>query len=273
VQRTYPFSKHSELVIGAEMAKIQIYGIKQAEIQIKISLVSKNTDQNAAKNELKYIDADIHKVLNKIYIDNFTIIPANAGEVSSNFQTIYEIGIPESYSIITVENKLGNIKMMGLKGNFTLKVEYTDVELQNMVGNLTLESKFGDIVCDQCKTTGNFTMDYSKVNLLQLSGENEIKTKSGTLFLEPDAKFKYVVINSKYTGITIVNKGCAIYDYNLSANLGSINVTESCILKNDKNIKLDTRKTKKDSPRLIYHDELNNGSIKIHSDFEDVNIY
>jgi hypothetical protein len=271
-EKTYSFSKHNELVINAEKAQIKIVGKQQSNIQIKISLISRNTDQNIAKNELKYLEANISKSLYKIFVNNYIIIPNDVKNLSSDFQIIYEISIPQDYAKIILENKLGEVKMNGLNGNFLLKTEYCDIEMRNLSGTITLNSKFGDINCDQCNMEGHYTMTYAKINLIQLGGNNTIKTKSGTMIVQPKEKIGYLIIDSKSTNITVINQECNNYNYNISANLGTIYITESCMLKNKKDIKVDTRETKKSSPQFISTHERNNGSIKIDSDFEDVHI-
>lgn len=272
IEKTFDYTRNSELIINAEKAKININRSLQSTIQIKISLVSKNEDQNLAKNDLKYLEANINKSLNKIFVNNYILVPGSVEKISSNLQAIYEISVPPEYLKINIENKLGNIKMNELKGNFILKVEYTDVEIKQLSGQMKLYSSFGDIICDQCDMVGYFNTSYSKINMIHLKGKNEIITRLGTLTIQPEGRIENLLINSRYTSINVINKECNTYNYNISTNLGNIYINENCIFKDNKNIKLDTRQSESTSKQLIYENEKNLGTMTIQSVYEDVHI-
>ncbi len=229
VNKSVDYGDGRVLEINAEAADIKILENPENKIQIKLILSAKNKDKEQARRELKYLQYFFNAENKTIYLSNKILIN-NKATLKSLLKASYEIKLPQNSNVV-IKNVLGNIFIRNFEGNIDIETNYGNIDLWNYRGNLKADINIGDLIGKFVQMDANIATRYSVIKLEEISGNININSQFGQIFLLASKELDNLKIISKKTEIFLL-KNVGHFNLSIKASYGAIEITDEFVLKN-----------------------------------------
>ncbi|MBN2520899.1 MAG: hypothetical protein JXB17_10370 [Bacteroidales bacterium] len=270
VEKELIYNKEN-ILINTEKAKLNINGWDKNLVAVGLKIHSKNVDKEIARKELDYMKYSIVSQNSQIIIHNSILLSNNIEPLLSNISVEYEIWVPNGVKIF-INNKFGSGCITNLNAKIEAYLEYCDMDIKNMQGQLKLNIKIGDLTIKHSNIKTKIETNYSEVNMDNISGNYYLKTNYGSINIIPDLLFD-LTIEADKTDIFFINSNCDEFNLELETTFGKINFNRECYIKNKSKIIIDNiGNYKQDKVELKYAEPFQQSNIKINSRFGNVTL-
>jgi hypothetical protein len=229
VEKEFDFSSQDRLTVMAERGLIRIRKSSDAKIRVVLKLIAKNQDPGLARTELNYLHYTLAKKNREVIIKNYILLPATlkTDDVSSILRAEYEIFVPD-HPDLSVSDNFGMIVIEKLDVKFAADIEYCDVTLDQVAGDVKLNVNVGDIQCINSTLNGTFKTSYSSIALNHVSGSLNLDTRFGDIKADLSGDMSLLDIHATSTDIFLINRDCRLYNLSLRSESGNVSISRSC---------------------------------------------
>jgi hypothetical protein len=229
IEKKFEFNSHGQIIIDAERGNINIQSWDREEISVVLTITVKNTNVDMAKQELGYMQYNLEKDRENVFMNNRMVLPdaEKKKEISSIIWARYEIRIPEKSDIL-INNKFGRVAIKNISGIIHGDLQYTDMLLQAYKGDIHMNISVGDLNCLQSTITGDINSRHTNVSVNEVSGKLHMHTEYGSFKLTYGEKPIDLALISYATDILIENKKCHLFDIGISGSYCPITISKDC---------------------------------------------
>lgn len=207
------------LTIKGEKANILIGKSANNMIKVKLSLISKNPSRKVAEEDLKYCDYKMENQGNSLFLSNSFNSKSGFKEISSNLSARYEIEVPDGVTLI-ISNIYGDVNLSGVKATQTVSLNFGQLYLKNVDGNIQVRSTFSDITGDVLNGPVKIEAQNAVVKLNKVNDILNITGKFGEVNLsEVNAS---VVVMSEMSKVNLTLSKLDNYTFRLTAQKDKI---------------------------------------------------
>jgi hypothetical protein len=227
IQKSFAYKPACVVNINAEKAKIQIRKSTNNNINIKLSLISKNPSLDLAETDLKYCDYQINEKDNGISIINFFKTNNDYKEITSNLSAKLEIEVPTGINI-KLKDIYGDVDIEGINGIFNIVADFGLVKFSEISGNLYISSNCSDIIGNSSDAIVNMTAQKADIDLNDINNTLTIKNKYGNI--ELNNVQASLIIDGEMTAVTFIADNFKNFSFDCTAIDGEIEVPNDNVL-------------------------------------------
>ncbi|MBN1186790.1 MAG: hypothetical protein JXB49_31215 [Bacteroidales bacterium] len=209
-----------QLIINAEKADINIEGWEKNTVSIEMQLISKNTDIEEAKSDLKCSKYEIKESNESIILTNY-FSAENNHNIKSNLSVVYTIKVPYKCPA-NIINLYGDIEISSLHSAVIINNSFGAIILNNMDGDIKVLSNYADITA--VNIDGKLLCQAEKANITinDASGYTQIISSYGKVEFNPGDGFIGLKVRSGRTDIVVEVESFENYGYNLKTKSDKI---------------------------------------------------
>lgn len=271
LKQEYTFSNSDNLIIRAEKGIIDINVWKENKVKVIVKIIVKNKVLEIAKKELAYIDWNSYHKNSVLQLYNTINLPKNAS-LQSIVRVEYLIWMPEKVNF-SIQNSFGQVQVKDVNCNGKIELQYCDLILENTTGNITVNSKVGDIKLNNPGSDFKLTSQYSSIQLINPVGNITLNTTYGETKIYLQSEFKSLNITAERSNVSVTNKKCNEFKFNLISNMGNLTVNESCYVFNKTFLKKTTEGTEPNTKKTIsYLNPTKTSLLTIKTNFGDISL-
>jgi phage gp45-like len=229
IEKEFDFYPSDKLIVAAERGVVHIRKSNDGKVKINLRIVAKNQDQDVARKELDYIQYSMTKAGKEVVLTNSILLPSKikSEDISSIIRAEYEIFIPDK-SNISIKNSFGILQIHTLDVSMDADLEYCDISLSQITGNIKLEVNVGDIQCMNSLVNATFNTNYANISLNNVSGNLTLTTQNGSLHANLNGNLSLLDIRANRTEIMLVNRECKPYKLSLKSDYALVNISQAC---------------------------------------------
>ena len=226
ISEVFKYKKNTNIEINGERAEINIEGADIDQIEIKATIISKNSSEAEAKKDIKTMKVLLEKLGKTVYARNYISIKKDSDKPNSNLKVIFDIRLPMNCSV-TINNAFGDIQMKNLNGSINLKTRYSKINLAYLEGEGRIESLLGDVNIHSSYGSYSFVMSRCDLVMENSSGSFNINSKYGKVSaaIQPELE-KLIVVGVSVDVALIVDDVSSSY-YNLISKDGKIQIDDA----------------------------------------------
>jgi len=200
INRSFNYSAGTIIQVNGEKAQIKVRPSINKQINVVITLISKNPSQHDAESDVKYCNYSINESAGKIIISNNFDVKKGYKEISSNLSAKIELEIPGDLTL-TIRDIYGMIDLKDVKATWIISNDFGPLNFQNIKGTLNITSNYGDISGSGINAPTSIEAKNSDIFLKNFNKMISIKNQYGNITLEqPNAP---VDINCDMSAINI----------------------------------------------------------------------
>ena len=226
LSETFKYKTNTNIEINGERSEINITGSDIGQIEIKATIISKNTSKSLAKKDIESMKVLLEKLGKTIYARNYISIKKDSDKPSSNIKVVFDIKVPVDCAI-TVNNAFGDIQITNVNGFIKLNTRYSKINLAYLEGQGEIESLLGDVTMHSSHGSYDFKMSRCDLLMENTSGSFNVNSKYGLV----NAAIKPELEKLKVVGVSvdvnlIIDDVSGSY-YNLVSKDGKIQIDEA----------------------------------------------
>lgn len=207
------------LTIKGEKANILIGKSANNIIKVRLLLISKNPSRKVAEEDLKYCDYKMENQGNSLFLSNSFNSKSGFKEISSNLSARYEIEVPDGVTLI-ISNIYGDVTLSGVKATQTVSLNFGQLYLKNVDGNIQVRSIFSDITGEVLNGPVKIEAQNAVVKLNKVNDILNVTGKFGEVNLsEVNAS---VVVTSEMSKVNLTLSQMDNYTFRLTAQKDKI---------------------------------------------------
>lgn len=203
IAKKVSYTPEKSLKINGEKATINIQSWDNDYISVNISLTAKHPSKKTAEDDLKFIDYKVIESRNSIELSNFFTQEAGFKEIQSNLTAKFDIIVPRSCAL-TITNLYGSISLRNIKNNVNIELNFAQLSMNKVEGNIAIKSYYGDIEADNINSVLKIQSEMADMNFRNLSGTCEMVTVYGNINIVPNERLSSLNINSSRTSIQLL---------------------------------------------------------------------
>ncbi|GAB3248091.1 hypothetical protein GCM10027347_04130 [Larkinella harenae] len=225
VEKELPYSTGQRVNLTAQKADVSIKGWSKSTVMVRLKLIAKHPERDAAERELAFLKYDIQLRNQVIELSNRFVIPQRVGAVKGNLKAVYEIWLP-THCPISISNTFGDVNLADLAGETALKLEFGKLSMQNLSGKTVITSEYGDI--DASDLSGAFTIKAEKaeITLRDLGGSGRIQSRYGKVYIHPIASLTALTVEAARTEVALFPRRIDDFQYDVETTYSIIQVPE-----------------------------------------------
>jgi len=198
MSEVFKYKKNTNIEINGERAEINVEGADIDQIEIKATIISKNSSTSEAKKDIETMKVLLEKLGKTVYVRNYISIKKDSDKPNSNLKVIFDIKLPVDCGI-TIKNAFGDIQMKNLNGRINLDTRYSKINLAYLEGEGKIESLLGDVTIHSSYGSYVFNMSRCDLTMENSSGSFDITSKYGVV----NASIKPELEKLKVVGVTV----------------------------------------------------------------------
>lgn len=226
LEEVFKYKSNTNIEINGERAEINIEGADINEIEIKATIISKNSSKSEAEKDIKSMKVLLEKLGKTVYVRNYLSIKKDNQKPSSNIKVVFDIRVPINCGI-TINNAFGDIQMKNLNGAINLNTRYSKINLAYLEGQGQIESLLGDVTMHSSYGAYDFKMSRCDLLLQNSAGSFSVDSKYGVVdaSILPELEKLKVVGVSVDVNLIVVDVSASYY--NLVSKDGKIQIDEA----------------------------------------------
>jgi hypothetical protein len=218
IEKTVKWKPGYTLEINGEKAEVEVSPGNNSEIVVHAELTTKHPDMNTARMELENWKFVVSTVGKKIYVRAYIGLKNGQSTPVSNFKAKIVVRVPTECPV-SLNNKLGKVRLENLRGPMALTGEFCNFELSNLGGDVWLDTKYGtvdgkgfsgklaiqtnraDVTLSDLRADCSVQSAYGKISVEALSGTGNLAVqgdKSEVRLLLPNDSQHNVHLKSSY---------------------------------------------------------------------------
>ncbi len=205
--------------VKGEKANIHVKKSSDNNIKVNLQLISKNSSVQQAEKDLKYCDYRITESNDAIMVSNLFSSKNQFKEISSNLSAKYEIEVPENI-IVKLKNIYGDIDLKSISDNINIDMDFCQLKLSNIYGNLFVISNYSDIEGQDIGAVTNVQAQKGDIVFTNTRSLLKIKDQYGSISL--DNINASVNLDAEMTAINVTLDNPAIYSLDFAVKEGEI---------------------------------------------------
>ncbi len=182
---------------------------------------AEHTDREIATKELEYMQYALSRDKHTIELRNGFILPSKTDGVQSKVRVMIEVTVPSALTL-SMHNRYGNTELSGLSGKISAILEFNDLMLNNVSGEIKIQSSYSEVRGERLTVSSFISNDEESKYTLEIDrGSYSFNSKHSDHDLTL-AGIKSLTIKAKHTDITIQPKDFGSYNYTLVSKDGKI---------------------------------------------------
>lgn len=207
-------------VIG-EKANIHVTGWKNSYISLKITFSATHTDNKIALRELDFMKYSVSRENNVIELRNAFILPSSQDQIQSKLEVTMDLMVPSNNGL-SLTNKYGNIEISKMTGKVIAKLEFSDMTLNSINGEIILNAAYSEIRgYDIAVNSLTCDAEKSQVSLDLSNGIYKFNSRHSDLDLTLK-DIRSLTVSASRTNITVRPLQFESYDFKLLNKEGKI---------------------------------------------------
>lgn len=226
ISEVFKYKNNTNIEINGERAEINVEGADIDRIEIKATIISKNSSKASAKKDIESMKVLLEKLGKTVYARNYISIKNEKDKPNSNLKVIFDIRLPINCGV-TINNAFGDIQMKNLNGVIKLNTRYSKINLAYLEGQGFVESLLGDVTMHSSYGNYDFKMSRCDLTLENSTGSFSVESKYGVV----NAAIKPELERLKVVGVSVdvnlvVDDVSGSY-YNLVSKDGKIQIDKA----------------------------------------------
>lgn len=264
VDEEYRYPNEFLLEINAEKANIDIKVVEGNTVKLVLEQSAKNEDVRIAEKELSFIHFVAKKDKNRLYLNNYAQLQADAKGLSSIINNNYTIEVPR-HCHVKIKNELGSVTVEGLRSSMRFNLSYCSLTMIKSDGKMFVDSRIGDVTLQNCIAEAEFMIDNVNLKMQNCAGSYDIQAQFGSVSCLMSENIPLFKAEVEQCDVTLINRTSLDFDYALTAEKAKIvaldEVLGEMIVVEDNTMTL----MKKCDPSV--------GTVIIDSEYGDINLY
>lgn len=221
VNKDLPVKPGDVLKFAGEKANLKVTGWDKELVQLKVIFSASNTDKEIASKEIDYMQYAITREKNTIEIRNGFILPPTTNRILSRLEVFIEAMVPLKTPIV-ISNKYGDASITNYNGNLEVILEFSDLELNELQGDVKLQCMYSEVHGHNMNTTSFISRDEKSRLFLDIrKGTIDFRSEHSNLDITV-SNIKSLNINATRTDITIHPESTNAYDFDLFSKEGKL---------------------------------------------------
>lgn len=186
--------------IKAEKASITVEGWDKKQIDVQVTLVSRNANKKMAETDLKFIKTSIAQTGSNLFLKNY--FEGKNTTIGSNLSVEYHLRVPRDIAL-NITNLFGKVFVNNYAGLLTVTISYGAAELIEISGNTQLTSHYSTVSGNKISGKFNCKAEKSDINLNAVQALVNMESKYGEIMLCLSPNPQNVTINSQRSKVTM----------------------------------------------------------------------
>lgn len=221
IEKTISVATTDVFSITGEKTFITVKGWNKNYINLKITFSAEHTDRQIAEKELEYMHYSLSRDKHTVELRSAFILPSKSDAVQSKVRVMMEVNVPTALTL-SIYNRYGNAELSGLSGKISAILEFSDLMLNNVSGEINIQSSYSEVRGERLALLSFTSHDEESKYTLELErGSYSFNSRHSDHDLTVTG-IKALTINAKHTDITIQPKEFASYNYQLISKEGNI---------------------------------------------------
>lgn len=226
ITKNLPYKSGKTLKVAGEKAAINIVSWDKDYISANISLIAKHPNKKTAEDDIKYIDYKVTEKTESIEISNFFSQKSGYKDITSNLTAKFEIKVPSS-CLLDIVDVYGSVSLKDLKSKINIDLNFAQLNIGNITGDLTIKTYYGDIVADGINTSLKLKSEMADLTFIDLLGDCQFETSYGNLNITPNEKLTNIKIDASRTTVQIGVSDINAFSFKIETQNGDITVPKN----------------------------------------------
>ena len=221
IEKTVKWKPGYALEINGEKAEVEVSPGNSGEIVVHAELSTKHPDMNTARTDLENWKFVVSTVGKKIYVRAYIGLKNGQETPSSNYKAKIVLLVPTECPV-TLNNKLGKVRLENLKGSMALSGEFCNFELSNLGGDVWLDSKYGTV--DGKGFTGKVALKTNRadVTLSDLQSDCSVQCAYGKISVEALSSTGNLAVTGEKSEVRLLLPSDARHNVHLKSAYGEL---------------------------------------------------
>lgn len=216
VEKSFPYQAGDELNIEGEKADVQVESWEKDQISVQIIFTAQHPDKKMAQRDLEWIQYQVEKIQEKIYLRNYLKVPTGQDKPKSTLKARFIIKVPSDCPVY-LKSQFGMVRIRDLANQVRLNSTFTNIGLENIQGSIDVTSRFGDLDGKFIDGTMFVNARRTDISLRELKGSYDLKTSYGTLNIFADPNVADLKLTADNTKIHLVSTDPSRFAFNIEA--------------------------------------------------------
>lgn len=221
ISKSIPYTAGKIIKIVGEKAAINIQSWDKDYISANISLIAKHPNKKTAEDDVRFIDYKVIESGDLIEISNFFSQKSGYKEITSNLTANFEINVPSTCSLSIID-VYGSVSLKNIKGKINIDLNFAQLNMNNIEGDLAIKTYYGDIDAESIKTTLKLQSEMADLAFRDLLGTCIFETNYGNISITPNEKLTSLKIDASRTTIQIEVNNLDAYCFKIETQNGDI---------------------------------------------------
>jgi hypothetical protein len=180
----FEWKENSKLFLNGEQATITISSYEGKVLRCEVTRTALHPIKDQARKDLEQLKLLADESGNKITLRNYVELKGRNGKPASKLKTTYRIKIPKNAKgEVEIWNYFGDVSIEKLNCQLSLKLEFTNLTMNDFSGEAAVRSQYGDAQVYNLSGKLDFEANRSDLELRYLKGSATVEAEYAELRL------------------------------------------------------------------------------------------